>query len=941
MAYVPLHVHSVYSGYESLLTFPELVARCSFLGFRAVGLTDHWSTYGHVEFAEAARRAGIKPIFGAELRHQSLTNGAGTFHATLLAENDVGYRNLCSLVSLHASHARGGSVTAEDLAAHREGIVALTGCGAGETSVAVLHGNLGRAREAIGRLVDIFGAGNVFVELMNHHTPEEGLVAEQLAVLAGKTGVPAVVTNNARYAVKDDAEYYRIMRLIGGKRDGADGRAGGQEYYLKRERDLAPLFSVGADVFERSGEIADRCTVDLPRPGRIAFSGVANPDEALADRCRRRFKLAFHNRPPDERAHLARLLERELSSARSEEIAGFLLFLRNLFAATAQRSIWIEIMGSPLLESLVAHLLDIVPLNPPDHDLVFESFSPARPGAPPPVELVTSAPKKEELVGIVGELIPHAVPVHQATREEMSIATIAKQAAEALETGEDLREELGRVLSFERRHRSLAGLLESSPAAQRLYTNDARVKSALHAAYALQGKLYHQTLDTSRIVILPRAMEGCVSFVEGPSGDRFAELGPAAVEACGGWTLGIQHSHFLGAVAETIEGFRAGESGADELAGTGVAASKRWMPPTLDDPHVYALIASGETDGIYLLESQGIRDHLARIKPSTFDELVNVISLYRPGPMEGRLFDKYLDNAEKKGKVYLPHSSLASYLAGTRGVLLYREQVREIIEEVAGLHGTDAIAAERALRGRASGDLMSARLAFMRGAMNGGTNEEDAQRIFEFLLHNIQFTHSKALSCAQASMSYRTAYLRAHAFERYFTSLLNCNLGVKEREKRYLEYLREKKVPVLPFGINADAMAFSYEDGIIRAPLQNVVPLEKGEWEAIVEERIWKGDFPSFADFLERMSRRVSEKAALELIEAGVFDGEGSSRQRLRLACESYYRAGDVEPSERPSAKRPAPAGRRSRLERQTSLFDAPGESGSARNGSARGRKAR
>lgn len=941
MAYVPLHVHSVYSGYESLLSFPDLIARCSFLGFRAVGVTDHWSTYGHIEFAEAARRAGIKPVFGAELRHPSLTGGAGAFQLTLLAENDAGYRNLCSLVSLHASQARGGSVTAEDLAAHREGIVALTGSGAGETSVAVLHGNLGRARDAIGRIVEIFGAGNVFVELMNHNTPEESLVAEQLAVLAGKAGVPAVVTNNARYAVREDAEYYRIMRLLAGKGDGAEGRAVGQEYYLKRERDLAPLFSAGADAFERSGEIADRCTVQLPRPGRIAFSAAPNPDEALGDRCRRRFKLAFHNRPADERAHLSRLLERELASARSEDIAGFLLFLRNLFASTAQRSIWIEITGSPLLESLVAHLLDVAPLNPADHDLVFESFSPARPGTPPPVEIVTSAPKKEELVGLIGELLPGATPVHQSTREEMSIATIAKQTAEALEVGDDLREELARVLSFERRHRTLAGLLESSPAAQRLYTNDARVKSALHAAYALQGKLYHTTLDTSRIVILPRALEGFVSFVQGPSGDRFAEIGPAAVEASGGWTLGIQHSHFLGAVAETIEGFRADEAAAGELSGANAWARARWMPPTLDDPHVYALIASGETDGIYLLESQGIRDHLARIKPSTFEELVNVISLYRPGPMEGRLYEKYVDNAEKKGKVYLPHSSLASFLAGTRGVLLYREQVREIIEEIAGMRGGAAAAVERALRGRASGDLMSARLAFMRGAMNGGTNEEDAQRVFEYLLHNIPFTLSKALSCAQASMSYRTAYLRAHAFERYFTALLNCNLGVRDREKRYLQYLREKKVPVLPFGINADAMAFSYEDGVIRAPLQAVVPLEKGEWEAIVEERIWKGDFASFSDFLERMNRRVSEKAALELVEAGVFDEDGASRQRLRLACESYYRAGDVEPPEKPSPRRPPPAGRRARLERQTSLFDAPGDGGDGGGAAAKGRKAR
>jgi len=931
--YVPLHVHSVYSNGESLLTLADVVARAAFLGFEAVGLADHASTYGHYEFAETARKAGIKPVFGAELQHPSFTGASGLFHLTVIAESDRGYRNLCSLVSLHSSRERGGFVSAEELGAHGEGLIVLTGCIRGEASQAVLHGTLGRARDVFVKLAEIFGRGNVYVELMNHGTPQEALVSEQLAVLAGKAGMPTVATNNDRYALKEDAEHYRLARLIGKKRHEDEGDPRVEEYYMKRERELRPLFATGTDdPFERSGEIASRCAVDLPRSGRIAFSGLSNPDEALADRCRRRFKLAYHNRPPDERAHLARLVDRELRSAREEGLSGFFLFLRHLFSQAAARGIWIELMGSPLLESLVAHCIEITPLDPADHELFFESFSSSSRGAPPPVELITSEPKKEELVGIIDALLPGYAPTYQMTREEMSLATIAKEVAEALGLPVELLGELSRIRAFERRHRTLASLLAASPEVQRLYTAEPLAKSALHAAYALQGRLFHATLDSSRIVVLPREMDGFVSYVSGPAGDRFAKIGAGAIESCGGWLVGIQHSHFLAAVAETVGMFRA-RSG-NGLDGALESDSRRWMPLALDDPHVYALLSSGETEGVYLLESQGIKDHLMRIQPTSFDELVNVISLYRPGPMEGGLWAKYLENADKKGKVFLPHASLAAILARTRGVLLYREQVREILEETAGLRGAEAVSVERALRDRDSGGLMAARLAYIRGAMDAGTDEEDAQKIFDYLLHAIAYTHSKALSCAQASVSYRTAYLKAHAFERYFTALLNSNLGVKERLQRYLEYVRSKNVPVAPYGINADAVSFSYENGVVRAPLGAVVSFEKGEWEAIIEERIWKGDFAKFSDFLERMKGRVSENTVLALVGSGAFDESGSSRDYLRTLCLDFYRgSADAEPA-RAAPPKPVRGGKRRGTDRQISLFE-PGP-GSGPGGGAR-----
>jgi DNA polymerase III subunit alpha len=929
MPYVPLHVHSVFSGSEGIIGIRDLVSRAAFLGFGAVALTDHRSTHGHFEFFEAARKAGIKPVFGAEILHAPLAGSDGLFHLTILAENDEGYRNLCALVSRQSTRERETPVTAADLEACRAGLIALTGCLKGEASRAVLHGNLGRARDVVLRLVEIFGASNVFIEVMNHLRPEEELVAEHFRVLSTKVDVPLVATNNDRYPLKEDAESYRLARRIARRKGEVETEEPVQEYYLKRERDLVPLFGGAHEALERSGEIAERCTVDLARSGRISLAGIANADEALVDMCRRRFLLAFHNRPADERAFLHRAMERELAAAREERIGDFLIFLREFFLSAYARGIWIELMGSDLLESVVAYLLDISPLNPVDHDLVFESFSHSRRGSIPPVELMVSDPQKERLAAVIAALIPGFSPCFQIAQEEMSVVTIAKEIAELLETPPELREELFRILSFERRHRSLASLLEGSEAARRLCNAEPAAKSVLHAAYPLQGKILHFTLDTSRFVILPRELDGFCSITTNAAGERFAQLGSPAIEAAGGWIIGVQHSHFLSSIQKTIESIRSEEGAcapASLFAGSG---RKRWTPKALDDPRVYALVSSGETTGVYLLESQGIRDHLVRVKPDTFDGLVNVISLYRPGPMEGRLWERYLENTEKKGKVLLPHHSLASILAGTRGVLLYREQIREVLDEAAGLRGKDAVMVEGALWRKDSGELVSARLAFVRGGMEKGLNEEEAQRIFDFLLHNVAFTHSKALSCAQASMSYRTAFLKAHCLERYFAGLLNSNLGVKDRTSRYLEYLKAKKVPVLPYGINADAVAFSLEDGVIRAPLTAIVSLDKAEWDAIVEERIYRGDFSSLEEFLVRMKDRLSMRAAMELVDTGVFDESGMSRESLRNLCDSFYRVAPGAPAPRAHPPRPPRAGKGRTGTRQISLFDPDGDDGS------------
>jgi len=366
-----------------------------------------------------------------------------------------------------------------------------------------------------------------------------------------------------------------------------------------------------------------------------------------------------------------------------------------------------------------------------------------------------------------------------------------------------------------------------------------------------------------------------------------------------------------------------GMEGAGAALGGGEGFMERWMPEALDDPQTFALISSGDTTGVYLLESRGIRDLLVKIEPRDFDELINVISLYRPAPLEGRLWERYVENAEKKGKVFLPHPLLAASLESTRGLLLYEEQVREILAYTAGLECDRALVVERALKNRDAGELLSARLEYIRGAMDRRVDEEDAQKIFDFLLHNISYTHSKALSCSQAYMGYRTAFLKAHYFERYFAALLNSNMGVRDRLKRYMDYLEDKGMEILPAEINTSGVLYGLEGEAIRAPLLMSGSPDASELREIVSEREREGLFENLEDFLRRTYERVSMKTALELAEEGAFDAFSMSRKDLAARCREYYEGGGRSGLFSRASYRVAGTGKKKQQpESQLSLFD-------------------
>jgi len=865
-----------------MMTTTEIVERAAFLGMPAVALTDQWNTYGHFELCKEALARGIKPVLGAEIQHLSLTGHDGLFHLTLLAENNAGYTNLTRLISLHYEKDGPPHVTVEELSLHHEGIIALSGCIRGEVNQAVLHGNLAMEREAAERLLEIYGRDNLFLEVMTHNDEHEQLVLDKTVLLSKKLNIPMVVTNNDRYIKKEDSGYYEVLRILAGDRRREETPGTFSEYFLKSRKELEPYFYFIGDALERSGEIAERCRVDLIDGTTISFIGDSGGDVILSEKCNRRFDLDFHADGDGTSLDLKNRMMNELERASIEEVSGFLLFLEKLFRRCRPGGEWIEIVGSDLCESVVAYLLGIVPLNPAEHGLVFESFGAPAPGVPPVIELLRSRGSRDRFMRILEELLPGYRFCFQLQREDSSFTTLVKELSEKLEIGESLSGELMHALGSARKRDGLADILESSDSLSHLYNADTKVRKVLHSAAALHGHVSHFIHNTSRIVVLPPEADRNVSSVKGDGGDEFLMLETEAVAAHGGWMLVVQQSHFLSALADTVARVR------DPDAERNHDKQEEWQPRDLNDGSTFEMISEGNTTGVYLLESRGIRDLLTTIKPDGFDDLVNVISLYRPAPLEGRLWQKYVENLDKKGNVYLPHHSIVGPLEMTRGLLLYREQVREILMVSAGINGQDAVFIERALSARKTADLQSARLTFIRGAMENDIDEEDAQKIFDYLLHNMGFTFDKAFSCTQAYISYRSAFLKAHHPVEYFAALLDSSEDVRDRKKRYLDYLDRKGPHVFSPDVNFSGRGFIAENEAIRAPMSEACDMTADEIDTVLDERE-SGPYQSLEGFLGRLSRRLAMETTVNMAECGLFDSFGGGRKEAREEVLAFY----------------------------------------------------
>ena len=746
---------------------------------------------------------------------------------------------------------------------------------------------------------------------MNHNSEREWFICDNLTKLAGKLGLALVVTNNDRFISADEAESYFVLRSM----ENGEEEASAGEYYLKERKDLEPYFYSVQKALDISVEISKRCNVELKYGYRLGFYAIENPLEKLQDECSRWLKSASFSIEQENLNILQSNLETELESAEREELSGFLCFLAELFKKCEEEVVALEVIGGSLQESFLAYIMGITLLNPLEHGLLFECFLSSDKSSLPPLELIKAYGGRESIFKIIMSLIPDCSIYFQVLREEMSFKKITGGVCEVLGVQKNIRSELDNVIAKVRKKKDLSAMFEGSPALRTLSSQSSVVRQVLHIAGILRGKICHFNLNSSRVVILPRGAGAQLSRICTTPGECFLLCDKDSVDHLGGWSFVLHHLHVLSALVLMISQVTT-EKGSEK-------DDERFLPGALgdiplDDTDIFNMISSGDTMGVYLLESQGVRDILKKIKPRNFNDLITAISLYRPAPLKGGLWKIYIENGVKKES--LPHTSLVEALEDTRGILLYMEQVRGIIEMLAGLRGKKAFEIERALRTRDSGGLMGARLNFIRGAIDNRIDEKEGEKIFDFLLKNIKYTHDKALSCSQAYLSYRSAYLKTHHFESYFAALMSVYGDSPDKVRKYKNYFKSAGGNILPPDINASGVNFTAEGDDIRSPISDYSDMSAETCSRIVQERRENGEFKGISDFIQRVTD-IPEISIYGMIKEGFFDNLGRDRKSMEDECVKIFERRKIQNPVGPESA----GGENSKIKNkygQISLFD-------------------
>lgn len=885
--FVHLHLHSEYSLLDGACRISDIPKKVAKEGHTAVAITDHGVMYGAVAFFRACRDAGVKPIIGCEVyvapRDRFSKEGkadSSGYHLVLLCKNEVGYRNLIALVS--AAFTEGfyakPRIDMELLEQHHEGLIALSACLAGYIPRMILLGNIKGAEEYALRMRDLFGE-DFYLEIQDHGIADEATVARALVELSKRTGIPLAATNDVHYLERTDAEIQATMMCIQTNSVITDGRPLGfetDEFYYKSTEEMQALFGHIPGAIENTVKIAEKCSFAFSF-GKIhmpTFPTDGEPHAAMLARCAEEgLSERIRNRTIDfsfgsEDAYRERIAY-ELSVIGRMGFDGYFLIVRDFIAYAKSRGIPVGPGRGSGAGSMVAYCVGITDIDPFRYGLLFERFlNPERVTLPDfdtdicyerrdeVIEYVRCRYGKDRVAGIVtfGTLAARAA-VRDVGRA-MGIPYAEVDAVAKL-----IPHELKIKISSALESRELREMYESSETVKRL----------LDTAMALEGMPRHASTHAAGLVIteeplaltLPLATNGEATVTQYDM-DTVADLGLVKFDL-----LGLRYLTII-ADAERFVRERQPEFDISKVS--------------LEDEATYALISAGRTEGIFQLESAGMRRLLMGMRPQNIYDITAAIALYRPGPMDS--IPHYLACREGREQPEYEVPELAEILGDTEGCIVYQEQVMQIFRRLAGYSFARADLVRRAMSKKKSKILADEREGFVTGAAERGISADAAGRIFDRMYRFAEYAFNKSHAAAYATLSYRTAYLKTHYKKEYMAALLTSVLGDQAKMAKYIAEAMHDGIPVLPPDINESQKSFAVSGNTIRFGLLALRNVGAPFVEAILAERA-HGAFASFGDFLERMeSRGITKRQVESLIKSGAFDRLGVFRSRLLAAYE-------------------------------------------------------
>lgn len=876
-----LHVHTEYSLLDGASKIPELVAYAKELGMDSLAITDHGVMYGAVEFYQECTKAGIKPIIGCEVYLTAGShlekNNRGMYHLILLAENDTGYHNLMKIVSL--AQLEGfyykPRVDKDILRTYHEGIICLSACIAGELPVLILQNNLDGARRCIAEYIDIFGKDNYFLEIQDHDMEEEHKVAQALKQLAQEFGLGLVATNDLHYVHKEDAAAQDILLCIQTTSNVDEPnrmRFPNDSFYLKSYEEMEQLFGDCPESLENTARIADRCNVKLEF-GHLLLPEFPVPDGFDAvSYLRHLCEDALPERYAVVDEAVRKRLDFELDIINTMGYACYFLIVWDFINYCRSHDIPVGPGRGSAAGSIVAYLLKITNIDPLRYHLLFERFLNPERVSMPDIDTDFCYVKRNQVLDYVIRRYGNERVAQIITFGTLQARAAVRDVGKALGMSYGAVDEVAKLIPRELGI-TLDKALTSSNDFRNAYESRPEVKKLIDLAKSVEGLPRNAGTHAAGVIIAPRDLKDYVPLQQGSEGGVITQYDKNKVEE-----LGLLKMDFLGLRTLTV----IGDCIRFIKETTGETVDIDNIP--LADKETCAMLRRGETACVFQLESAGITKLVMDLAPESFEDLIPLVALYRPGPLGTGMADDFIAGRHGQRTAEVLHPLMEPILQDTYGVILYQEQVMQITSALAGFTLGQADILRRAMGKKKAKELDSMRDAFIEGAKRlHAIPEALSGKIFSLLQHFAGYGFNKSHSVAYALVAYETAYLKAHWRQQFYAAFLNSIIGDADKVSWYITVCRNDGIKVLAPDVNVSGHDFTVDkDKAIRFGLAGIKSTGDAAVNEIIRARNEGGPFKSLADFCCRVNMRVVNKRVIEnLIKCGAMDSFGAKRSQL------------------------------------------------------------
>ncbi len=906
--FVHLHVHTQYSLLDGAIRIDHLLKRVAEYGMDSVAITDHGTMFGAIEFYEKATAAGIKPIIGCEcylaprrLTDKTPLDNRGVSHLLLLAENQEGYQNLCKMVSvaqLEGFYYR-PRIDKTLLREHSRGLIALSACLHGEISQLIQEKKIEQADEAARFYLEVFGENNFFLEVQHNGIDVQEYVNRALLDMSRRLSIPLVATNDCHYLNREDVRAHDVLLCIQtGKTIHETDRFkfGTDQLYFRPKDEMADYFKGYPQALENTARIAERCELSFD------FSTYHFPkfktdndlpiekffEKKVREGFERVFAQILKKHPQLEKQKYIERLNYEISVIVSMGFPGYFMIVADFIRYAKEQHIPVGPGRGSAAGSLVAYSLGITDLDPLEHGLIFERFlNPARKSMPD-IDVDFCINGREDVFRYVVERYGGGDYVAQIiTFGKLKTRAVIRDVGRALDIPlhevDAIAKMVPDVLNI-----SLDEALKQEPRLADLAKEKAEVADLIGICRVLEGLTRHASTHAAGVVISDRPLVEYMPLYRGKKGEVVTQFDMKRVEK-----IGLVKFDFLGlrnltVIANTLK----------------LIAQNDQTPPDIsnldfDDAATYQLLTAGDTTGVFQLESSGMKDLLGRLKPACFDDIIALVALYRPGPLDSGMVDDFVERKHGRKAVEYLVEQLAPILRETYGVIVYQEQVMKIAGELASYSMAEADDLRKAMGKKIPAIMAKHRLRFMRGAKENGIPSEKAKNIFDLMEKFGGYGFNKSHSAAYALIAFQTAYLKAHFPVEFMAALLSSEMQSSDSVVKYIAECRSHQVAVLPPDINESEKEFTVKGQQIRFGLVAVKNVGGGAIESISEAR-QEGRFTSLYDFCARVDlRRVNKRVIESLIKCGAFDSTGDHRSQMTAALEDALEYGQQVQRER------------------------------------------